>query len=511
MLRCRNAILVFSYFFLGSFAHADPVQFDLNAMSDVMRTQLIVELAAANGADKEYMAEQIPGPSAMQMDEFQYKRFYDAEVKTINDAPTLWNAGETVKLSYHAVALLERYDFDSGTYAVCVPAMFVPKVGWVDNGRSVIPPNILLTFSPINSSATETAPAGQRCHADQTFWDQVGEGIGDFNTVNLKMSADDAETLHNSAVSSSFGGGFIEFSVSCIVGPGEAGSQFGWRRTNGADCSVEAGFVKSGGKQYNFEYYNAAEERTAAEAAAQEAEAAAAVAEADRVSQLPAPEVRDCKSSGFAVWAKNFPNCKIVVFSDGGTEHVRMVQGSTNGRYHCQYVEPESSRDVKWEWIEVDGVNGVRITPTGQNLPTSVAVFEMAVGETYSGFTCGFVSIKEHKSGQQEFEMLKEGLGNVVWGGKIVQYGSFPDPVQLSIENGEIIWIRDGGCRYRWIVGGEAEYSGELREISDGPYCNSGANVRVEFWNKSQLNVEWRNFSKDSEPRAWAVLQPPPG
>jgi len=467
-------------------------------MGDRDQTRLIVELAASNGADREYMIGEIPSQRSVNMDEFQYKRFFDSEAKTINDAPTLWEQGETVRLSYTSVARLERYDFDAGTYSICVPTMFVPPVGWVEVTRSIIPPNVLTTFSPTNSSASETAPVGQRCYADNTFWGYVGADIGDFHSINVKMSADEAERLLQQSRNSQLADEFVEYSVKCLVGPGVAGAERGWRRTNGADCAVESGSIGLGNQRFAIERFDMVAIRAAEESAVAEA----ATAEATRIAELPEPIISACPASGNTRSASEFPNCEIITFTHGSKSYLRNSIGEGIEGPYCLYVDRVSGR-VEWtfnpDWSAL-------ITPSGSDFPASAVAFEIPLGDNFGGFICGYRSISGPIDGQSQYNALIKGLGSSTWVGKVVKRQSV-DPIRLSVENGEIVLVLDEGCRYVWSARSQDGGGSALVETTDSPYCGLKNFVRVEFVSDSQLNVEWRVYSDKGEAKEWAVLQ----
>ena len=214
--------------------------FEIVKMDEKARNQFIVESAVAYGAERQYMGQSAMLQDQTGLNEFEYHRYLVELDGWILKGPTLWAPGSTVTARANIKGSLQQYDFDQSVYVVCVPSKFAAT----DFNPTKIAANLLIVYPPSFSSGSSSEPEGVNCEpADQVKADGKSVGVLKFALIKLPMDADTAERIANSGT-----GAAVDIDFSCIVGPGSAGSNVGWRRTNGADCTVVTGTVTAGGQ-----------------------------------------------------------------------------------------------------------------------------------------------------------------------------------------------------------------------------------------------------------------------
>lgn len=214
--------------------------FEIALMDERARNQFIVESAVAYGADRQYMGESAMMQEQTGLNEFDYHRYLVELDGWILNGPTLWAPGSTVFAHVKAKGSLQEYDFGESAYYVCVPSKFAAT----DFNFERIAANLLISFPSGISSGNSSQPEGVNCTPSDEIY-AIGKSIGvlKFALVRLPLDAETAEKVANSAAR-----GIVDLNLSCIVGPGSVGSDVGWRRTNGADCTVVSGTATAGGQ-----------------------------------------------------------------------------------------------------------------------------------------------------------------------------------------------------------------------------------------------------------------------
>ena len=500
--------------FVAAFiAPVDPVlaeirTLSLNEANDKIQSKMISEAVSVFNGDRDYLVDSIPDRQSTGMDEFQYKRFYDNEVSAVMGAPSLWNDGDVVEYTYSGYAELYTYDFESELYRVCVPSGFIPRVGWRGGDIRMLP-NIAVIFDP--RSIPETADAlAPECSVANRVEAAGGEGVV-YRILDVRMNAQDAEALKNRTRTGELGQDVVKFFLKCRLGPPVFGGEKIRARFNGVDCSVNDGHLGFPGQEVSLPTYDA-EAVAAAEAAAA---AEAKTLEEQRIANLPEPTVSVCTEDGFSNSYVRYPNCEIVEFAHPERSYTRMTIGDDTSKRFCLNVVPADQNEVvSWEWIQVDGVSGVTITPSDRRLPTKVAVFETEIGSGPPGLYCGYSGLGRPTADEGStgaYQSLLARLGTKQWGGIVFDPGEFPEEFVVKLEGGRVSFDFGGGeLRGEWYLDESSNPPALRQDIQSGRSWDGDAYLRVAFVGNDQLNVEWRAVKGKDNPSAIAVLQPKP-
>jgi hypothetical protein len=216
--------------------------FHLDQMSDAeidaFITEAVTDFDSGQYALQDHIQLQQNG-----MSDFEFNRAVGDIRDRIVNAPSLWAKGDTVKVNFKTVGELMKYRFDQNVYVMCILGK-VSATGFED----LYTPNLLFVFPPRYTSSEPGQYDGVGCTPSQAVaaraMPNAPNAYGRFYVVSFPMTADQGERLEKAS-----SGGMVDVSLECDPHFGNVGSENGWRRTAGVDCSVTGGGVSAGSER----------------------------------------------------------------------------------------------------------------------------------------------------------------------------------------------------------------------------------------------------------------------